>query len=246
MNKDDDARERQEQGREPDLAPAAKDPWNRAGVYVRLTKRRKARLREIAKELGCDDSPHQAIAARIESAGVTAPALGPDLDGAAMDRIDGLSIAVASLEERMASMIGQLGEALSPLVEAVAPAELLPSPASAWLANVRSSTGAAVAKLALARMAWTATQSGPDGRLSMEFDADLVNIDGLPAKASAPVSIRLDGIDPHSRFAHEVHSKGGHRIVLACQPAASGRWTLAAFWPKPDGSLDEKFATLSI
>lgn len=233
-------------------AKASTDPWAKDGIYVRLSKKRKAKLQEIAKKLGCEDNPHQAIVAHIEGG---ADDEQPALDESAASgpfqadvgrRFDEVIKTVGAMEDRVAFLIERLGDALSPLTDIAQPpapkAESLP----AWLSKIQAERGSAITKLALARVKWIGTHAGRSGRLAMDFEMEMLNVDGQPARPVPVGRVRIDGAMPAWRFTSEVHASNGQHIVLTCQPTALGRWTINAFFSKADGALGEKFAELSI
>ena len=231
-------------------APA--DPWAKDGIFVRLSKKRKAKLQEIARKLGCEDNPHQAIVAHIEAGSGDE---GSALDGAMTAepfqaevgrRFDEVVKTVGAMEDRVAFLIERLGDALSPLTEIAQPPEPKTESLPAWLSRIQAERGSTIAKLALARAKWIATHAGQSGRLAIDFEMELLNMDGQPARPVPVGRVRIDGANPAWRFTSEVHASNGQHIVLTCQPTALGRWTINAFFSKPDGALGEKFAELSI
>ena len=236
------------------VAPAktTADPWAKDGIFVRLSKKRKAKLQEIAKKLGCENNPHQAIVAHIESStDEEQPALeetaafGP-FQAEVGRRFDEVVKTVGAMEDRVAFLIERLGDALSPLTDIAQPPEPKAESLPAWLSRIQAERGSAITKLALARAKWITTHAGHSGRLAMDFEMELLNVDGQPARPVPVGRVRIDGANPAWRFTSEVHGSNGQRIVLTCQPTALGRWTINAFFSKPDGALGEKFAELSI
>jgi hypothetical protein len=235
----------------PAKASAPADPWAKDGIFVRLSKKRKAKLQEIAKRLGCDDNPHQAIVAHIEG--------GADAEDAALEepaqpgmfqvevgrRFDEVVKTVGAMEDRVAFLIERLGDALSPLTDIAQPPEPKAESLPAWLSRIQAERGAAITKLALARAKWIATHAGQSGRLAMDFEMELLNIDGQPARPVPVGRVRIDGANPAWRFTSEVHASNGQHIVLTCQPTSLGRWNITAFYSAPDGRLGDKFATFA-
>lgn len=228
------------------------DPWAKDGIFVRLSKKRKAKLQEIAKKLGCEDNPHQAIVAHIEGAAddgspalVEAPQSG-EFQVEVGRRFDEVVKTVGAMEDRVAFLIERLGDALAPLTDLAQPPEPKAESLPAWLSRIQAERGSAITKLALARAKWIATHAGQSGRLAMDFEMELLNIDGQPARPVPVGRVRIDGANPAWRFTSEVHASNGQRIVLTCQPTALGRWAINAFRSKPDGVLGEKFAELQI
>jgi hypothetical protein len=236
----------------PAKASAPADPWAKDGIFVRLSKKRKTKLQEIAKRLGCEDNPHQAIVAHIEGgADDEHPALEESAASGPFHaeigrRFDEVVKTVGAMEDRVAFLIERLGDALSPLTDIAQPPEPKPESLPAWLSRIQAERGSAITKLALARAKWIATHAGQSGRLAMDFEMELLNIDGQAARPVPVGRVRIDGANPAWRFTSEVHASNGQRIVLTCQPMALGRWMINAFFSKPDGALGEKFAELSI
>jgi hypothetical protein len=233
-------------------ASARADPWAKDGVYVRLSKRRKAKLMEIAKRLGCD-GPHQAIAAHIEAEAEADDRSEPreSVPGDAFQaevgrRFDAAANATIAMEDRFASLIERLGDALLPLAELAQGGEPEPGLLPAWLSAAQEERGSAVAKLALARARWVATRAGLPGKLAMDFEMELLNVDGQAMRPAPAGRARIDAVEPSGRFAAEVHAGQGRPVILACQPEPNGRWSVGAFLTKPDGSLGERFAELAI
>lgn len=233
-------------------AKATPDPWAKDGIFVRLSKKRKAKLQEIAKKLGCEDNPHQAIVAHIEggdddgSPALEEAPLPGEFQVEVGRRFDEVVKTVGAMEDRVAFLIERLGDALSPLTDIAQPPEPKPESLPAWLSRIQAERGSAITKLALARAKWIATHAGQSGRLAMDFEMELLNIDGQPARPVPVGRVRIDGANPAWRFTSEVHASNGQRIVLTCQPTALGRWAIGAFFSNPDGALGEKFAELSI
>lgn len=228
------------------------DPWAKDGIFVRLSKKRKAKLQEIAKRLGCEDNPHQAIVAHIEGgadaedAALEEPAQPGEFQVEVGRRFDEVVKTVGAMEDRVAFLIERLGNALSPLTDIAQPPEPKAESLPAWLSRIQAERGSAITKLALARAKWIATHAGQSGRLAMDFEMELLNVDGQPARPVPVGRVRIDGAIPAWRFTSEVHASNRQHIVLTCQPTALGRWTITAFHSKSDGALGEKFAELSI
>lgn len=228
------------------------DPWAKDGIFVRLSKKRKTKLQEIAKKLGCEDNPHQAIVAHIEGgADDEHPPLFEATQAAPFQaevgrRFDEVVKTVVAMEDRVAFLIERLGDALAPLTDIAQSPEPKPESLPAWLSRIQSERGSAISKLALARAKWISTHAGQSGRLAMDFEMELLNVDGQPARPVPVGRVRINGANPVWRFTAEVHASNGQHIVLTCQPTTLGHWTINAFFSKPDGALGEKFAELSI
>ncbi|MES2149879.1 MAG: hypothetical protein V4508_08795 [Pseudomonadota bacterium] len=243
-------------------------PWDKRGIYLRLSKGRKARLLEIAKDLGHEDSPHRTLSAYIEEprGGAGKPRhenQGLSLDGlddfeelnelllAISTRLDGLAGAVAQMERRMTETLGQVGDSLAPLRALISGGAASSPPIESlthWLARLQSERARPINRVALVRATWRTTKAvdGSPSEIAMEFGMCPLSIDGLPLKPGHLDLVLIDGLEATGRMVTAVQTAPTSPVILACQPNGVGQWSIAVFAQNPDESLGDQLSILAI
>ncbi len=239
---------------------AKPNSWDQRGIYLRLSKQRKGLLLKIAKDMGEESTPHRALSAYLEAYrdrdhlachdDVLGAADLNDLRSDIGQRFDGLEQTVDLMEARLADLLTQLGNALTPLSSLAAAGDALPlcERLAEWLERVQRERNLPIARLALVRATWRATTAGEGAGapVTLEFNTELLNIDGQPLKALVPGHVRIEALAPAMTLAAHVHAAPTAVIVLTCQPAIAGRWNITAFRVDTHGALGEQFASFSL
>lgn len=243
------------------VSKSAAEAWETRGIYVRLSKRRKARLLEIAKELGHEDSPHRALAAYIGDPLDSGASLTPiprvsDRDGfASFDgvdelrddmnlRLDALTGTIAALEERLMDALSRIGDSLAPFqspISVAGPSTPKPESLAAFLASAEAERGMPIARIALVQASWasTAGEHHAANAIAMGFSLVLLSVDGNPATTRASGETRISGIDACSGLAAHVHAAPFSPLIFACRPIDDAQWSVEAFSQRSDHTLGE-------
>lgn len=209
--------------------PDRPDPWKAQGIYLRLSGERKKHLLAIAEELGHLDSPARALAAHIETAGAAMLSnsdIGPEsvemTDAAlwegGLDRLDRMAAALADLADRVAG---------SPFPSN---AQRDAKPIEAWLSRSLAHAGARDGALVLAKARWVRTErsSTESGKVDMEFEIDLLSVDGEPVRTGSVDLVKLPVISASSPFATDERVRN-EAIAMACRSSNSMAWEIAAY-----------------
>lgn len=220
--------------------------WSRGQFNLRMTKRRRKQLEEIAASLPASASAIDAIDHALDRACQSAA---PACDS----RIDGIEAAIQSLDERgridmrrMASGLAEVAKSikdLRDLISAVAdmPEDSLeagetgkPRPFREWLEGALAERGMRAERSAIARAAWSAKSRQANGLLSLEFMADLISADGVEAPACGrPARVLFVGIGEGEAFADLDRQR---QVLLRCAPLPGGGWAAQAFAPRSGGA----------
>ncbi len=221
--------------------------WGKRGVYVRLSKRRKARLWAIARELGETDSPHKALSEFIERGEVAdADELGleaPRSPGACGqdERLARIEAALEELRDRVCGAVEALAASLAALsTQAPARAE---RELGQWISDVAAERGQTIRRAAIVRVRALALRADADGALVATLAAELVAIDGQPLSSPVPTTeATMRGLAATSALARP----SGQPLATVWAPTGRGRWRVSAHAIGADGSGGRELETLEI
>lgn len=235
--------------------------WGQRGIYVRMSKQRKAALLRFAERSGNAESPHQALSACIEHADAYARsqdgsgndkmATGGEFDdGNAIDaRLDSLEASLARIERAVENGGGTFGR-MSAMSGWFANSRDLdqfgPEAMSTWLdALARSQTVEPELTLLTARWAWTAPVDRNSTALSVAYEMGSVDVRAAKNDPSTRIQIFTLPIDSPLLGKTVLHPK--QEFVVACRRASvEGSW-LVSFFPKfQNGDLGEAVLSLLI
>ena len=239
------------------------NPWDPKGVFLRLSKERKVLLMAIAKKLGYEESPHKALAAYIASSKLNeehqiVEHLSEFSDGfPALDalrqnidqRFETLAASTINSQIRIEALVAGLDKALATVLELLDAAR--PGPEAAismamWLGTAEEQFGLPIRRLALTRAAWIETKIDREskGKVSMAFDADMLNIDGRAVQASTGARVEIVGIDPTGPLCVAISASPLRHIFFACQATQDGTWRATAFHADEAGAVGAQLESM--
>lgn len=245
----------------PDVA----DPWSQRGIYIRLSKQRKAALLRVAASSGHSENPHQALSACIDSAAraLDIEELRGEMDeqrsltdfsedaDALASRLDDMNASLARIEIAVDSRLDALEAALSPLVnlDGLAGAREMargrPSARAmeSWLNSVRVADGGSRDSMALVEAHWAGTRPDPcGGSVAILFDVHLMN--AADADSAIMAEVEIPDIDPAEAMAHHIALAPFRPFIFACQKSRSDDTWIATLFPKGEnGQLGESIGS---
>lgn len=218
---------------EPTSAEGKDPSWTRSQFNVRLTKRRRRQLEEVAASMPPSSSAVDAIDRALDLALGSA-----ERDGG--ERIDLIEEGLRRLGELTGAGLSSVASEVRRLRELISDAAGEPEdggepqedsgarPFREWLESELRRRGMEAARYAIANASWSGKSRQGAGRVSMEFMAELSAADGAaaPAGTGGQALVRFDGIGDGEAFATlDRHAS----IRIQCKPADGGGWTAQAF-----------------
>lgn len=235
--------------------------WNQRGIYVRMSKRRKAALRRFAELSGNTETPHQALSACIEyadacarnpghsSVGKTVPPWSEFDDAEPLvSKLDFLEASLSRIERSLGTG-GRVCEKMLATAASMGNARELdefgPDVMAAWL-NALAKYQAEESELTLlsARWAWTAADRDSTA-LSVAFEMGIV--DEAREQNSQPRRIQILTLPSDSPLLASIVINPKLEFVVACAGTSAGGQWLASFFPRrSNGELDEAVASIQV
>ncbi|MGF6642444.1 hypothetical protein P3T17_000563 [Paraburkholderia sp. GAS82] len=238
--------------------------WSREIVGLRLSKRRKADLMEIAETLPDGATPVDAIERAILAAKAEIADQGLADERRASrnaSRIAQMADDVARLENKIALISADIESSsreilgrIQSLRQLISDAAGLPGdddaplgrsasdalPLRDWLASETRKRGLAIAQSVALWATWRAKIRVSPGLVSLDFECEISTVDGarpsnLVAASPAPLA-RLDVVDSRSPLARADELPG---IWFWCEPNVGGAWRVRVFAAKQGGGLGE-------
>lgn len=242
--------------------PSKPSLWESRGVYFQLNPKRKARLREIARSRGIEDSPLKALAAYIDEAqdGPRGSPVSTEFDTAGdiddlrsmlCSRLDGLEQSLEQIHQMVkegarAEGVNKNVDMGQPLAEPIRENMISYGPPSlfAWLDAPIEDGGLAVCSLALLQARWMATKADARelGKIAFELIVEALHVDGCAVDDSYEMRVLLANMDPQSPLATSIAQSLFHPIHLACKKNSSGGWHVATFQEKNAIALGQQLA----
>lgn len=242
--------EASEQSNKPSL-------WESRGVYLQLNPKRKARLREIARSRGIEDSPLKALAAYLDEAqdGTRGSLKATEFDTAG--DIEDLRSLLCGRIDRLEQSIGQIhhlvkesassNPGMEPALAAPMKEDILSYEAPslfAWLDSPMAEGGLEVYSLALLQARWIATKADAReiSKVAFEFIVEALHIDGCAVDDSYEMRVVLANMDPQSPLATSIAQSPFKAIHLVCKKNSRGAWHIATFQENNAVALGEQLA----
>lgn len=249
-------------------ADTEKDVWERAAVFVRLTKRRKGKLAEICKSLPPGSTPSDAVDAAIEMA-ATAAKPAEDEDSELADRVADLADSVERLAfqsgadralfaQMQSSILAseRYAKSMLELISAAADEEIpddagktgagamLISDYLAWQLGDRGLTGARVAVL---RATLSGMERSAGGLGQAMLSTELAAVDGAAIRSFEPYArIAIGGLQWGGPELCALAASAGSMLSIACQAKPMGGWSAAVFAPNRAGKGNVQIAAFDI
>lgn len=249
-------------GDKAELAPA--DPWNQRGVYIRLSKLRKAALRRFAEQSGHMDTPHQALAACIEQAVAfhsrqpsaqsdDCHAQPAEFDAMELvnDRLDAMQEALAGIQRAIYAVETSLAHKTPLSLETETAITLSDEKISTdglteWL-NSRDISADEPEKIILLRSRCIGFEFGPpaDGIATLRLQVETVDVeDEAGRRFHCMQSLRLPLNSP---LANAVIADPGNGFIMACQAMPlGGCWAVSYFRDSKDTQIGDLVDTIAI
>lgn len=243
-------------------APKAQtDPWNQRGIYIRLSKHRKAALLHFAKSTENTDSPHQALAASIEYAATSTRSNDSRDQACAVNTRDDFDEdsffirlrhhqeSLAQISQRLESRLEALNSNLQLATIQIGPLtsehQNIAMPLAAWLNSQEATTLGNVENMVLVRANWVgAFPCNKSGCVVVIFDVELLN-----ARATCPPSARVQILarNKNESLLARLAPSPLQNYVIACKKAECDAAWLATFFPEgADGKLEESIASMHL
>lgn len=241
---------------------AAKQPskpnlWESRGVYLQLNPKRKARLREIARSRGVEESPLKALAAYLDEAqdGPRGSLTAMEFDTAS--DIDDLRSLLCGRIDRLEQSIGQIhylvkesasrNPGIEPALAAPTKEDILSYEAPSlltWLDSPMAEGGLEVYSLALLQACWIATRADGSalGKIALELCVEALHVDGCAVDDGAEMRVVLENMDPQCALAAGIAQAPFDPITLVCKKSAQGGWHIATFRRNNATGLGEQLA----
>ncbi|WP_139174405.1 hypothetical protein [Janthinobacterium lividum] len=233
--------------------------WESRGVYLQLNPKRKARLREIARSRGIEESPLKALAAYLDEAqdGARGSLKATEFDTAG--DIDDLRSLLCGRIDRLEQSIGQIhhlvmvkenassNPGMQPALAAPTKEDILsyetPS-LLAWLDSPMAEGGLEVYSLALLQACWIATRADRSalGKIALELCVEALHVDGCAVDDGAEMRVVLENMDPQCALAAGIAQAPFDPITLVCKKSAQGGWHIATFRRNNATGLGEQLA----
>ena len=235
-------------------APKAQtDPWNQRGIYIRLSKHRKAALLHFAKSTENTDSPHQALAASIEYAATSTRSNDSRDQACAVNTRDDFDEdsffirlrhhqeSLAQISQRLESRLEALNSNLQLATIQIGPLtsehQNSATPIAAWLNSQGATTLRNVENMVLVRANWVGAFPGDNsGCVVVIFDVKLLN-----ARATCPPSARVQILakNENGSLLARIAPSPLQNYVIACKKSECDAAWLATFFPQgADGKLE--------
>lgn len=222
-----------------DAAANRPDPWAAQGIYVRLSRERKRHLLAIAKEVGHLESPVRALAAHIEMSGAALianadnPLAADDKKNTAL--VDNISLRLDRITAALADLSDRVADRCNP-EKGKASVQLM----GAWLSAACSRLKAEDAELILTKARWLRTErsDAESAQVDMDFEVDLLSIDGKPVAAAVVALARMADLPMSCPFTVDQRIKE-RSIAMVCQRAKPTGWSIAAYSLGEDGELGQ-------
>lgn len=231
--------------------------WESRGVYLQLNPKRKARLREIARSRGVEESPLKALAAYLDEAhdGPSGSLRATEFDTAG--DIDDLRSLLCGRIDRLEQSIGKIhylvkesansNPGIEPALAAPTKEDILSYEAPsllAWLDSPMAEGGLEVYSLALLQACWIATRADGSalGKIALELSVEPLHVDGCAVDDGAEMRVVLENMAPQCALAAGIAQAPFDPITLVCKKSAQGGWHIATFQRNNATGLGEQLA----
>lgn len=238
--------------------PSKPSLWESRGVYFQLNPKRKARLREIARSRGIEDSPLKALAAYIDEA-QDGPRGSPTMEFDTASDIDDLRSLLCGRIDSLEQSIGQIHHLVKVKESASSNPGMQPAMAAptkedslsyetpsllALLDSPMAEGGLEVYSLALLQACWIATRADGSalGKIALELCVEALHVDGCAVDDGAEMRVVLENMDPQCALAAGIAQAPFDAITLVCKKSAQGGWHIATFRRNNATGLGEQLA----
>jgi hypothetical protein len=157
-------------------------------------------------------------------------------------RLDRINAALADLSGRIADLV-EAGVREADLTSSGNPKSASFTPLltlGQWLAEASNQAQGGKSILAIASWKAACLTCGPSRNFDVDFEVDLLSVDGRPAEAPAVEVVRIPTVPASSSFAHH-STMWPVKILLACQSIGKA-WNVSAYSIGTDGGLGKEIA----